>query len=525
MGMRVGVDIGGTFIDFCLWDEAKEELHSLKVLTTPQTPGAELLRGLDLLQERARRRARPTSRSFVHGTTVGINTVIQRKGARAGPVHHREFRGRDRARAAAHARDLQPVLAPRRAAGAARPHLRHPRPHAVRRHREQAARRGVRRDGGRSRRGRKGVDGHRHLACSTPTAIRRTRPRSQAIVARVAPELFVFCSTEVWPMIREYERTHDGADQRLCPSRASRAISTALDERLAEPRRAGRAADHQVERRRDDAPSSASAPACSMLLSGTASGVIGASLASRRQRRSPTCITLDIGGTSADVALIIDGQPQFGTRRDDRRLPALHPVASSVTLDRRRRRLDRLGRRLGVLKVGPESAGSDAGPGLLRPRRRRGRRSPTPSRSAASWATARSPTARSASTRAGARPRSARWPAARLGRRADGARRSSTSPSPACSSRSASCRALRRRPRDFTLLPFGGAGPMLGCFLAREQALLPGEHPAAAGREDGAVLAPRLRHRQFQGRQLRPAAGADRAVPPERAWATTATCC
>ena len=80
MGMRVGVDIGGTFIDFCLWDEAKEELHSLKVLTTPQTPGAELLRGLDLLQER--HGVSPSDiTSFVHGTTVGINTVIQRKGA------------------------------------------------------------------------------------------------------------------------------------------------------------------------------------------------------------------------------------------------------------------------------------------------------------------------------------------------------------------------------------------------------------------------------------------------------------
>ena len=80
MSMRVGVDIGGTFIDFCLWDEAKEELHSLKVLTTPQTPGAELLRGLDLLQERHGIRPADIT-SFVHGTTVGINTVIQRKGA------------------------------------------------------------------------------------------------------------------------------------------------------------------------------------------------------------------------------------------------------------------------------------------------------------------------------------------------------------------------------------------------------------------------------------------------------------
>ena len=79
-GGRLGVDIGGTFIDFCLWDEANDTLHNLKVLTTPQTPGAELLRGLDLLQERHGISAADIT-SFVHGTTVGINTVIQRKGA------------------------------------------------------------------------------------------------------------------------------------------------------------------------------------------------------------------------------------------------------------------------------------------------------------------------------------------------------------------------------------------------------------------------------------------------------------
>ncbi len=80
MGYRVGVDIGGTFIDFCLWDETSGALHSLKVLTTPATPGAELLRGLELLE--ARHGAAPAEiTSFVHGTTVGINTVIQRKGA------------------------------------------------------------------------------------------------------------------------------------------------------------------------------------------------------------------------------------------------------------------------------------------------------------------------------------------------------------------------------------------------------------------------------------------------------------
>ena len=90
MGHRVGVDIGGTFIDFCTWDEETEALHSLKVLTTPATPGAELLRGLKLLEER-HGIAPGAITSFVHGTTVGINTVIQRKGADLALITTRQF--------------------------------------------------------------------------------------------------------------------------------------------------------------------------------------------------------------------------------------------------------------------------------------------------------------------------------------------------------------------------------------------------------------------------------------------------
>jgi N-methylhydantoinase A len=44
MGGRIGVENGGTFIDFCLLNEATQELRSLKVLTTPDKPGRECRR-------------------------------------------------------------------------------------------------------------------------------------------------------------------------------------------------------------------------------------------------------------------------------------------------------------------------------------------------------------------------------------------------------------------------------------------------------------------------------------------------
>ena len=71
---KVGVDIGGTFIDFCALETGSGRLVSLKVLTTPEDPGAELISGLDILAAKERLDAASISR-FVHGTTVGINTA------------------------------------------------------------------------------------------------------------------------------------------------------------------------------------------------------------------------------------------------------------------------------------------------------------------------------------------------------------------------------------------------------------------------------------------------------------------
>ena len=80
MAYRVGVDIGGTFIDFCVFDTETQDLSTLKVLTTPAEPGAEVMEGMRRLE--AAYGIEPAAvESFIHGTTVGVNTVIQRKGA------------------------------------------------------------------------------------------------------------------------------------------------------------------------------------------------------------------------------------------------------------------------------------------------------------------------------------------------------------------------------------------------------------------------------------------------------------
>jgi N-methylhydantoinase A len=84
---RIAVDIGGTFTDFVVFDEATDEVRVAKVLSTPHDPveavtaGIERL-GIDLSQ----------TEFFVHGTTVGLNALVEGRGATVGLVTTSGFR-------------------------------------------------------------------------------------------------------------------------------------------------------------------------------------------------------------------------------------------------------------------------------------------------------------------------------------------------------------------------------------------------------------------------------------------------
>src|SRR5881628_1003295 len=80
MSYRLAVDIGGTFTDLVLLDEASGALHGHKILTTPRAPEEAALRGLREL--RARARITPAQiTTLIHATTLVTNALIERKGA------------------------------------------------------------------------------------------------------------------------------------------------------------------------------------------------------------------------------------------------------------------------------------------------------------------------------------------------------------------------------------------------------------------------------------------------------------
>jgi N-methylhydantoinase A len=89
--VRVGCDIGGTFTDFVVLDEASGEIFVEKALTTPADPSIGLLDGLVALDRAAPGYAARTRR-FAHATTLIANTVIEKKGARTALLATRGFR-------------------------------------------------------------------------------------------------------------------------------------------------------------------------------------------------------------------------------------------------------------------------------------------------------------------------------------------------------------------------------------------------------------------------------------------------
>ncbi len=355
MSWRVGVDIGGTFTDFCLFDDESGALHSLKVLSTPDRPGEEVLTGIREIERRYG--VAPGAISyFTHGTTVGVNTVIQRKG-----IDLCLF-------ATEHFEDVLEVA-----------RLKMPDPYDLFSRRPVPL---VTREKVFSIPGRMLFDGSEDTALDEDgvhRAIAGVRAvggegivvallhayrnpvherRVVEIVRAEAPDLFVVASSEVWPIIREYERTVTAVVAGYAQPRVSHylgSLQTALVE-------AGVGAEPMITKSNGGVMTAeAGKTRCAqMLLSGTASGVIGACWVARMAAVA-NALSLDVGGTSADLAVVRAGEPQYGVGEMIGEFPIHIPTISVTSIGEGGGSIAWVDAH-GVLKVGPESAGSNPGP-------------------------------------------------------------------------------------------------------------------------------------------------------------------
>ena len=101
----VAIDVGGTFIDFAYFDEAPDAWSIEKQPSTPAALVDELLDGLGRLPVSA-----DQLDGIFHGTTAGINAVVQERGARVGLITTKGLPRRPRARPGKPARKLQRAL-------------------------------------------------------------------------------------------------------------------------------------------------------------------------------------------------------------------------------------------------------------------------------------------------------------------------------------------------------------------------------------------------------------------------------
>ena len=355
MGYRVGVDIGGTFTDFCVFDEESGALETLKVLSRPDQPGAEVSTGLAEISARYGIEA-PTISYFTHGTTVGVNTVIQRKGAMLCLFTTENF---------------EDVLEVAR--------LKMPDPYDLFSARPEPL---VTRDRVFGITERMLVDGSVDVPVDEASVLRALagvravggeavvvallhayrNPEHERWVAGIirseAPELDVILASEVWPVIREYERTVTATVAGYVQPRVAHYLG-ALEEALAE---SGVPAEAMITKSNGGVMTArAGKTDCAqMLLSGTASGVIGAASVARSSGAN-AAMSLDIGGTSADVAIILDGEPQYGVGEMIGEFPIHIPTVSVTSIGEGGGSIAWVDGQ-GLLKVGPESAGSSPGP-------------------------------------------------------------------------------------------------------------------------------------------------------------------
>lgn len=350
-GTRISVDVGGTFTDVVKLDPQTSKLRFEKVATTPSDPKEGVLNAFDKAEATISEVA-----SFNHGTTLGLNSLLTRTGARIAIIGTHGFRdvyllGRT---------DRKPMYDIT---------YRKPEPLLRRRDTFEVEERVL-------------YDGsvYKPLDRQSAEAVARTIAEGQyeavavaflhayanpenelamgQVLQELAPDVEVTLSHELSREYREYERTSTAVlDAYIKP--IVRRYLTELGENL-------RAADFEgrfLMSRSGGGAMTASAAAeqpVNLILSGPAGGVVGAAAISH-EIDEPNIITIDMGGTSLDASLVIDHEAVMYQGAEFEGLPINTPSLYIHTIGAGGGSIIGLDE-AGALQVGPQSAGAVPGP-------------------------------------------------------------------------------------------------------------------------------------------------------------------
>jgi N-methylhydantoinase A len=351
----IGVDVGGTFTDFFAYDARTHATHLFKIPSTPRNPAAAIADGLRDMCRTFRFDTEDISR-LCHGTTVATNALIQRKGASVAVITTRGFR------------DLLEI------GRQTRPHLYsfqidHPEPLVPRQRRFEI--------------GERITDGPKVLQAldegslqQTISAVKASGAESCAVcllfsfldnsherkigeaLTRANSGMMISLSSEVQPEFREYERFSTAVLNAYLQPVMGRYLSY-LEERLAADAPVAKIGIYQSSGGLMSIDTARRFPVRTAL-SGPAAGAVGG-IHTARSSKHPNTITLDMGGTSADVALIRNYEAGLSFDRAVAGFPIRLPMVDIHTVGAGGGSIAWFDRD-GLLKVGPSSAGADPGP-------------------------------------------------------------------------------------------------------------------------------------------------------------------
>jgi N-methylhydantoinase A len=360
--LRIAIDTGGTFTD-CIWiDPATHRLRMLKVFSTPADPSQAIVEAVNKI-------AHPGELVLLHGTTVGTNTLLERKGARtalvttAGFEDALEIGRQDRPKLYDFFFDRIEPLVPRdlrfgvneRTAGSGEI-LTSPAPEQLRALANQ-------------------IETAKPQAIAISLLFSFANPKNEAAVAIALRRLPIPLSVshQILPEFREYERTStvvinaylqpvmqsyleklERRAEELVEGRRFSAAKSAVKNGASAPRIFVMQSSGGIT-----ALSSAAREPVRTVLSGPAGGIVGASAAARASAFE-NIIAFDMGGTSTDVSLV-EGEIKTATDAHIAGLPISVPMLDIHTVGAGGGSLARFDP-AGALHIGPESAGAEPGP-------------------------------------------------------------------------------------------------------------------------------------------------------------------
>lgn len=358
MAYRLGVDVGGTFTDLLLLNEATGDFWRHKTPSTPHDSSEGVITGLEAVCAHAG--VRPADiHLFLHGTTVATNAVLEGKGARVGLVTTEGYR-----QVMQIARSLVP--------GGLAAWIIWPKPEPLARLEDTVEVKGRIDARGREIRPLDEADIRAQLQTLKDRGVEAVtvslmnayvngahERRVAEIAAEVLPGVSVSLSHDVLPEMQEYERTLTTVANAAVRPVVGRYVSN-LRGKLRSQEMQGRIALLRSDGGLMSSEKAEDHPV-NLLMSGPAGGVAGALWVARNSGLK-NILTLDVGGTSTDVALIENGEPRRVRTTDVGHLTVRSSSLDVKTVGAGGGSIAKVPELTRALRVGPESAGANPGP-------------------------------------------------------------------------------------------------------------------------------------------------------------------